>query len=78
MTLQIQPILPNFGAEISGVDLTGPLTDTEKRDIVEAQNRWGITIWRNTGLDDDSHIAFSRIFGHVELAPIARMSKPRF
>jgi alpha-ketoglutarate-dependent 2,4-dichlorophenoxyacetate dioxygenase len=78
MTLRIKPILAKFGAEISGVDLTAPLTEAEKQEIIAAQDRWGITVWRNTGLDDDSHIAFSRIFGHVELAPVSRLSKPRF
>ena len=69
MALTIKPILPNFGAEVSGVDLARPLTPAQRDEIVTAQGRWGVTVWRDTGLDDDSHIAFSRIFGHVELAP---------
>ena len=69
MTLTVTPILPRFGAEISGIDITRPLTAEEQRAVVEAQNTWGVTVWRNTGLTDETHIAFSRIFGHLELAP---------
>jgi alpha-ketoglutarate-dependent 2,4-dichlorophenoxyacetate dioxygenase len=72
MALAVKPITPRFGAELSGVDLTKPLTDAEKAEILAAQNAWGVTVWRNTGLDDESHIAFSRIFGHIELAPRPR------
>ena len=69
MPVAVTPITPHFGAEISGVDLTRPLDEATRRDLIDAQNQWGVTIHRNTGLDDDSHVAFSRIFGHLEVAP---------
>lgn len=69
MPLTIKPILPNFGAEISGIDISKPLSPEQRDAVIDAQNRYGVTVWRNTGLDDDSHVAFSRIFGHIELAP---------
>ncbi len=81
MTIEVKPILPRFGAEVSGVDISGPLDEETKRRIVDIQNEWGVTVWRDTGLDDAGHVAFSRIFGHVELAPrhsakTSRMSEP--
>ena len=69
MPLTIKPITPRFGAEISGVDITRPLDEQTQREILDAQHKWGITVWRNTGLDDASHVAFSRIFGHLERVP---------
>ncbi len=69
MSLTIKPILPRFGAELSGVDITRPLDEPARAAIIRAQNLYGVTVWRATGLTDESHIAFSRIFGHVELAP---------
>jgi alpha-ketoglutarate-dependent 2,4-dichlorophenoxyacetate dioxygenase len=72
MALTIRPFLPSFGAEVSGVDLTKPLTEAQTREIIETQHIWGVTVWRNTGLDDESHIAFSRNLGHIELAPRPR------
>ncbi len=69
MSLKVEPILPSFGAEVSGVDITKPLDARTRSAIIDAQNKYGITVWRNTGLNDETHIAFSRIFGHIELAP---------
>ncbi|MCW6533496.1 TauD/TfdA dioxygenase family protein [Sphingomonas lycopersici] len=76
MPLTVKPILPRFGAEVSGVDLTRPLDPAMRREIVDTMNRWGVCVYRDTGLDDESHIAFSRIFGHLELAP-AMKDRPR-
>ena len=78
MPLTIKPITPRFGAEISGVDITKPLDEATQREILDAQNKWGVTVWRNTGLDDETHVAFSRIFGHLELAPRPAGRKARF
>jgi alpha-ketoglutarate-dependent 2,4-dichlorophenoxyacetate dioxygenase len=81
MAITVKPILPRFGAELSGVDLTRPLPPAIRQEIIALQNRWGVTVWRDTGLDDAAHVAFSRIFGQVELAPRhvgkrSRMSEP--
>lgn len=69
MALTVTPIRPNFGAEISGVDISKPLDSATARAIIAAQHTYGVTVWRNTGLADETHIAFSRIFGHLEHAP---------
>jgi alpha-ketoglutarate-dependent 2,4-dichlorophenoxyacetate dioxygenase len=69
MSIAVKPLSERFGAEISGVDISKPLDEAVKAEIREAQDTWGVTVWRNTGLDDAGHVAFSRIFGQVELAP---------
>ena len=73
--LTIRPITPKFGAEISGVDITGPLDEATRAEILAAQNEWGVTVWRGTGLDDPSHVAFSRIFGELMTAPCGAYEK---
>jgi len=78
MTLSIKPILPRFGAEVSGVDISKPLDAATAREIRETMDRWGVCVYRNTGLDNESHIAFSRIFGHLELAPAMPGRLPKF
>ena len=77
MSLTITPILPRFGAEISGIDITQPLTVEQRKDVLDAQNTWGVTVWRDTGLTDETHIEFSRNFGHIELAPMRSGAKTR-
>jgi alpha-ketoglutarate-dependent 2,4-dichlorophenoxyacetate dioxygenase len=78
MSLSVKPILPSFGAEISGVNLAAPLDEQTRSDILWAASRWGVTVYRDTGLDNASHIAFSRIFGHLELAPSLQGRPPKF
>jgi alpha-ketoglutarate-dependent 2,4-dichlorophenoxyacetate dioxygenase len=76
MTITATPILPRFGAEVSGVDISKPLDEATRKQIIATQDKWGITMWRNTGLDDDSQIAFARNFGHLESLP-PRDGRPR-
>ena len=77
MTVTATPILPHFGAEISGVDISRPLDAATRQAVIDAQHQWGVTVYRATGLDDETHIAFSRNFGHIELAPAASGRRTR-
>jgi alpha-ketoglutarate-dependent 2,4-dichlorophenoxyacetate dioxygenase len=67
--LQVQPILPRFGAECSGLDLTRPLGAEEVKQVTGAMDTWGVTVWRSTGMNDDQHVQFSRNFGFLERVP---------
>jgi len=69
MSLKVEPILPNFGAECSGLDITRPLRSDEVRQVTDAMDRFGVTVWRNTGLTDEQHVEFSRNFGYLERVP---------
>lgn len=69
MPLTVEPILPRFGAECSGLDLTQPLSADEVRQVTGAMDAWGVTVWRDTGMNDEQHVAFSRNFGFLERVP---------
>lgn len=69
MPLKVEPILPRFGGECSGLDLTKPLTAEEVRQVTDAMDAWGVTVWRNTGMNDEQHVTFSRNFGYLERVP---------
>ncbi|MDB5718472.1 MAG: taurine catabolism dioxygenase TauD, TfdA family protein [Sphingomonas bacterium] len=75
MSMTIKPILPRFGAEVSGIDISKPLDAEQQAAVIAAMNQWGVCVYRNTGLDNDSHIRFSQIFGYLERAP-SRPGKP--
>ncbi len=66
MPLKAEPILPRFGAECSGLDLTRPLSAEEVKQVTDAMDKWGVTVWRNTGMSDADHVEFSRNFGYLE------------
>ena len=69
MPLKVEPILSRFGAECSGLDLTKPLIPAEVKQVTDAMDAWGVTVWRNTGMNDDQHVEFSRNFGYLERVP---------
>jgi len=78
MSLTIKPILPRFGAEVSGIDITRPLTEEQQHEVIAANDKWGVCVYRGTGLDNDSHMAFSRLFGYLERAPLRPDKPPRY
>ena len=64
-SLQIRKIMPNFGAEITGIDLNRPLTPQQEADIIAAIAEYGVCVYPDTGLTDQTHIWFSRMFGNL-------------
>ncbi len=78
MALTIKPILPGFGAEISGIDICKPLDEGDRRQVRNAIERWGVCVYRETGLDNETHVQFSRVFGHLEQSPTVKGRIPRF
>jgi len=69
MPLQVEPILPRFGAVCSGLDLTRKLTKHEVGEVTDAMDAYGVTVWRDTHMSDADHVEFSRNFGYLERVP---------
>ena len=69
MPLNVEPILPRFGAECSGLDLTRKLAAEEVKQVTDAMDTYGVTVWRDTGMIDADHVEFSRNFGFLERVP---------
>jgi alpha-ketoglutarate-dependent 2,4-dichlorophenoxyacetate dioxygenase len=63
--MHIRRILPEFGAEITGVDLGQPFTPEQEADIIGAIAEHGVCVYPDSGLTDQTHIWFSRIFGNL-------------
>jgi len=82
MTVRFELLGPGFVAEVHGVDFSRPVDPQTFAAIVAGMDRYGVSVFRNTGLDDEAHIAFSRLFGELERAPklfgskLARFSHP--
>ncbi|MBN8897854.1 MAG: TauD/TfdA family dioxygenase [Rhodospirillales bacterium] len=72
MTLSIQPIdpvsRPSFAAEVSGIDITRPLTADQVAAIERGMDQFAVLVFHDQRFDDDSQIAFSRNFGELEVA----------
>ncbi|KAG4429003.1 hypothetical protein IFR05_015513 [Cadophora sp. M221] len=61
--LEIRELHPTYGADISGLDFSKPIVDRVFKQILAASAKYGVLVFRSTGLDDAGHIAFSRRFG---------------
>jgi len=68
MTIQITPLHPMFAAEVTGVDFTAPPNRLPFAELKQAIDTYGVIVFRNAAPPtDEQHIAFSRLFGPVEV-----------
>jgi len=75
--LHVKPILPKFGAECSGLDITRELSPAELKQVTDAMDTYGVCVYRDTGLTDEQHVEFSRNFGYLERVPTREGFKMR-
>jgi alpha-ketoglutarate-dependent taurine dioxygenase len=68
MSIDITRIGGRIGAEISGVDLRGPVDDVTAKEIHEALVEHKVLVFRGQHLDDEQHQRFASIFGPLTLA----------
>ena len=76
MALTIKPIQPTFAGEVSGVDLTKPLSHEEAAAIDEGMNRFGVLAFHGQNITDEQQIAFSRNFGEIENSAGGNVTRP--
>ena len=72
MAFDIKPCDPAtrafFAGEVSGIDLTHRLSNEEVAAIHAGMDRFGVLVFHDQKLDDDSQLAFSRQLGPLETA----------
>ena len=64
-TLSIQPLAGALGAEVIGIDLAAPLTETTIKNIRQALLDHLVLVFRNQDITPKHHIAFARAFGDI-------------
>jgi alpha-ketoglutarate-dependent 2,4-dichlorophenoxyacetate dioxygenase len=67
MSLTFRPLHPDFGAEVSGLDLTQPLGADQVASVDAAMNEHGILLFRGQVLTPDEQMAFTKHFGPLDL-----------
>ncbi len=63
----VERTAPSVGAEISGLDLSGPLTDGQARELRRALGEFGVIFFRNQSLAPADHLAFAKRFGAINV-----------
>ena len=72
MTLSIRPIdpvsRPFFAGEVSGIDITRPLSREQADAIERGMDQYGVLVFHDQHFTDETQLAFSRNFGELEIA----------
>jgi alpha-ketoglutarate-dependent 2,4-dichlorophenoxyacetate dioxygenase len=75
MSISIRQIHPAFAGEVSGVDLTRPLSRDEVATIDGGMDKHAVLVFHDQKLADEQQVAFSRNFGEIELAVSSNITK---
>ena len=66
--MQVTALTPLFGAQITDAAITDAAPETAAT-CFDLFDRYAVCVFRDSGLDDAAHVAFSRLFGDLEMAP---------
>jgi taurine dioxygenase len=67
--LEIRPLQPTIGAEIRGLDLSRPISDSLRDSIKAAVLKHKVVFFRDQSLNDEQHAAFAARFGPLYTHP---------
>jgi alpha-ketoglutarate-dependent 2,4-dichlorophenoxyacetate dioxygenase len=72
MALSIKPVdpvsRPFFAGEVSGIDITKPLTAEQAAAVSAGMDEYGVLVFHDQRFTDETQLAFSRNFGDLEEA----------
>ena len=75
MTISIRALHPVLGGEVTGVDLTRPITEPERAAIEAGMDRYAVLVFPGQIITDDQQMAFTKNFGEIELARGGNITK---
>jgi alpha-ketoglutarate-dependent 2,4-dichlorophenoxyacetate dioxygenase len=75
MTIRIVQLTPVFAGEVSGVDITQPLSRDAVAAIEAGMDRHAVLVFHDQRLTDDAQRAFTRNFGTLEASPGGNITK---
>jgi alpha-ketoglutarate-dependent 2,4-dichlorophenoxyacetate dioxygenase len=77
MPISIRPLTPNIAGEVSGVDITRPLSKDEVEAIEAGMDKHAVLVFPYQDLTDEQQMAFTRNFGTIEDARGGNVTKPQ-
>jgi len=66
MAIGIRPVTPDFAGEVSGADLTRPLTGRDVAALEAGMDRFAVLVYHGQAVTDEQQKAFSLNFGALE------------
>jgi alpha-ketoglutarate-dependent 2,4-dichlorophenoxyacetate dioxygenase len=76
MTIAIRQIHPVFVGEVSGIDITRPLSPEEVAAVEAGMDRYAVLVFRGQTVTDEQQMAFTRHFGALENARGGNITRP--
>jgi alpha-ketoglutarate-dependent 2,4-dichlorophenoxyacetate dioxygenase len=76
MNIGIRPLHPHFAGEVSGLDITQPLSRDAVAAIEAGMDRFAVLAFPDQPLTDEQQCEFSRNFGELEVTLIGQLTKP--
>jgi alpha-ketoglutarate-dependent 2,4-dichlorophenoxyacetate dioxygenase len=77
MPLSIRPLTPAIAGEVTGVDITKPLTPQEVAAIEAGMDKYAVLVFPGQNLTDEQQMAFTVNFGPIEDARGGNVTKPQ-
>jgi alpha-ketoglutarate-dependent 2,4-dichlorophenoxyacetate dioxygenase len=75
MPVTIRQIHPVFAGEVSGIDITQPISQDEVAAIEAGMDRYAVLVFRGQHITDEQQMVFSRNFGAIENARGGNVTK---
>ncbi len=72
------PLAPTFGLTITDVDLSEPVDDETAQGFVDDLTAHRVLVVPGQKLDHAAHLRFSRLFGPLDVYPVAKYVVPEF
>ncbi|KAF2474093.1 taurine catabolism dioxygenase [Lindgomyces ingoldianus] len=63
--ITVKELHPSYAAEVIGADFMD-MSDEQLREIKAAMAKYGVLVFRNTGMTDDEHVVFSSKIGELD------------
>jgi alpha-ketoglutarate-dependent 2,4-dichlorophenoxyacetate dioxygenase len=76
MGVSIRQLHPVFVGEVSGLDVSRPLTPDEARAVEAGMDRYAVLVFHDQTITDEQQMAFSRNFGPLEDARGGNITRP--
>jgi alpha-ketoglutarate-dependent 2,4-dichlorophenoxyacetate dioxygenase len=76
MSVSLRQVHPVFVGEVSGIDLSRPLSREEVAAIEAGMDRYAVLVFHDQKITDEQQMAFSRNFGALEDARGGNITKP--
>jgi alpha-ketoglutarate-dependent 2,4-dichlorophenoxyacetate dioxygenase len=76
MAVSIHPLHPLIGGEVSGADLSRPLSPDDVSAIEAGMDRHAVLVFHDQRITDEQQMAFARNFGQIEVSRGGNITRP--